>query len=86
MLPQLAADGLKILSSFFIYRFVALGRPQMQALGEIVQALTMFVTFIVLLPSFSGLAAVWSYAAGAAMVLVFAAVATAVDASHRRVA
>ena len=86
VLPQLAADGLKILSSFFIYRFVALGRPQMQALGEIVQALTMFVTFIVLLPGFGGLAAVWSYVVGAGMVLVFAAVATAVDDSHRRVA
>lgn len=86
VLPQLAADGFKILSSFFIYRFVALGRPQMQALGEIIQAVTMFVTFIVLLPNFGGLAAVWSYVAGAAMVLVFAATATAVDGSHYRVA
>lgn len=86
VLPQLLADFFKIMSSFFIYRFVAMGMPYIQALGEIIQASTMFFSFIVLLPSQGGLAAVWSYVIGAGIVLVFAVSATAVDGSYRRTA
>jgi O-antigen/teichoic acid export membrane protein len=82
--PQLLADFLKILSSFFIYRFLALGRPYLQAVGEVVQACFMFASFLILLPQLGGLAAVWSYAIGAGFVLIFALIATAVDGSHRQ--
>ena len=86
VLPQLIADFCKILSSFFIFRFVAMGRPYMQSLGEVVQAVIMLVTFTSLLPSLGGLAAVWSYGVGAGAVLIFSVIATAVDGSSRRVA
>lgn len=84
--PQLLADFFKILSSFFIYRFVALGRPYMQALGEVVQASFMLLAFSLLLPSLGGLAAVWSYGAGTIAVLIYALVATGIDGSYRQAA
>jgi O-antigen/teichoic acid export membrane protein len=86
VVPQLLADFFKILSSFFIYRFVAMGRPYVQALGEVIQAIIMLATFLILLPGLSGQAAVWSYGAGAGAVLIFAIVATTVDGSRRGVA
>ncbi len=86
VVPQLIADFFKIFASFFIYRFVALGRPKMQAYGEVIQAGVMVLAFWLLRDNFGGLAAVWAYASGATAVFAFAAIATAVDGSHRSVA
>ena len=85
MLPQLIADFFKILSSFLVYRFVAIGRPYLQAVGELVQAIAMLLTFLVLLPWIGGPAAVWSYAIGAATALIYTLAMTAIDGSHRQV-
>lgn len=85
VLPQLIADFFKILSSFLVYRFVAIGRPYLQAVGELVQAIAMLLTFLVLLPWIGGPAAVWSYVIGAATALIYTLAMTAIDGSHRQV-
>jgi hypothetical protein len=74
--PQLLADFFKILASFFVFRYVALGRPNIQALGEVIQAIVMLFVFQYLLPTHSGLSAVWSYVAGAAVVLLYVSLKT----------
>jgi O-antigen/teichoic acid export membrane protein len=72
VIPQLVGDFFKILASFFVFRFLALGKPMLQAAGEVVQAAIMFIAFTVLLPHFGSLSAAWSYACGTAIVCAFA--------------
>jgi O-antigen/teichoic acid export membrane protein len=79
VLPQLTGDLFKILASFLVYRFMALGRPNVQAAGEVVQGAIMLITFLCLLPILGELSAVWAYVAGASAALVLAVGLTCVN-------
>jgi len=74
--PQLAGDLMKIIASLFVYRFVAMGKPSVQALGEVLQAIVMVSFFWLLLPYLGSITAVWSYVAGTGVVMIFAALTT----------
>ena len=81
VLPQLIADFFKIVASYFVFRFMALGRPNVQAAGEVIQAVIMVLTFHLLVQKLQGPAAVWSYVAGAACVALVVAALTVRDKS-----
>jgi O-antigen/teichoic acid export membrane protein len=84
VLPQLLADFLKIIASYFVFRFMAYGRPNVQAIGEMIQAVVMLVAFQLLLQHLQGIAAVWAYVAGAACVALFVAMLTTFDRTSRK--
>ena len=71
VLPQLVADFLKITASWFVYLHIARGRPVVQAVAEVVQAIVMALSFHLLVGPLNGLAAPWAYASGVAAVLLF---------------
>jgi O-antigen/teichoic acid export membrane protein len=68
--PQLVADFLKIVAALFVFQHLANGRPSVQAVGEVIQASTMLIVFIVLLPV-GGMSAAWAYVAGVCATLLF---------------
>jgi O-antigen/teichoic acid export membrane protein len=76
VMPQLLADLLKIIASFFMYRFISSGKPSIQAIGEVMQAAVMLAVFQLFLERWQGLAAVWAYVAGAASVVTCVALLT----------
>jgi O-antigen/teichoic acid export membrane protein len=84
VLPQLAADLMKIVASFFVFRFMADGRPNIQAVGEVLQACAMVLAFKLLMPYFQGTSAVWSYVAGATCVASFLVVLTLLERKKER--
>ena len=71
VLPQLVADFLKVIASWFVYLHMARGRPSIQAAGEVIQAFVMVLAFHGLLSQIGGLAAPWAYAAGVSAVLLY---------------
>jgi polysaccharide transporter, PST family len=72
ILAQLIADFFKLLSSFLIYRFMAIGQPLVQVGCEISQAVVMYGIFHALFSFGSEAAIQYSFIAGALASLAFA--------------
>jgi O-antigen/teichoic acid export membrane protein len=68
--PQLLADFLKIGAAMFVFQHLASGKPFLQGVGEVIQALVMALAFVWFVP-IGGLSAVWAYVAGSAAALMF---------------
>jgi len=79
VVPQLVADGFKIVSGFLLYRFIALGMPFVQVGSDAAQAIVTYISFVYFFPEMGALAAVYSYADGCIAAFLFALSSTLIE-------